>query len=339
VAGAAAAALAAGALLVRTWPVSPVAPPAAELGLRQFTHGSGLQQDPAWSPTGDRIAFASDRSGNLDIWIQGINDGEAVPVTQSPSRDTQPAWSPDGQWLAFQSERGEESGIYVIEARGRNERRVASFGAKPSWSPRGDRILFASSTPDSAAAVKFYTVSPLGGTPELVVKGPLQGFSTAAAAWTPDGHVSLWGRRPSGPWALAILSSDGEAVTYAGIPDDKQARLAAGDLALTNFAWAPNGRFLYFEGRSELVRNIWRVPVDPRTKDWTGWPERLTTGAGTDTALSVSADGRRLAFGIITGPSDSIRQKASCSMPASRSPRATRKRAAMPGPTAAGWCT
>jgi dipeptidyl aminopeptidase/acylaminoacyl peptidase len=44
------------------------------------------------------------------------------------------------------------------------------------------------------------------------------------------------------------------------------------------------------------VRNLWRVAVDPRTLEWTGGPDRLTTGVGADTGLALSADGTRLAF-------------------------------------------
>jgi len=44
------------------------------------------------------------------------------------------------------------------------------------------------------------------------------------------------------------------------------------------------------------TRNLWRVTVDPRTGKWTDGPERLTTGAGEDTHVAVSPDGRRLIF-------------------------------------------
>jgi DNA-binding winged helix-turn-helix (wHTH) protein len=41
--------------------------------LLQFTFGSGLQNEPTWSPDGQRIAYASDRGGNFDIWTQAID--------------------------------------------------------------------------------------------------------------------------------------------------------------------------------------------------------------------------------------------------------------------------
>jgi Tol biopolymer transport system component len=41
---------------------------------------------------------------------------------------------------------------------------------------------------------------------------------------------------------------------------------------------------------------VWRVTVDPVTLEWTDGPERLTTGAGQDTDVSISPDGTRMLF-------------------------------------------
>ena len=40
--------------------------------LTRLTYGAGLQTDVSWSPDGGRIAYASDRNGNFDIWIQSV---------------------------------------------------------------------------------------------------------------------------------------------------------------------------------------------------------------------------------------------------------------------------
>ena len=78
--------------------------------IRQFSFDKGLQQDPAWSPDGKALAFASDRLGSLDIWVQGLNDAEPTRVTSSAARDWQPNWSPDGKWLVFRSDGGGDDG-------------------------------------------------------------------------------------------------------------------------------------------------------------------------------------------------------------------------------------
>ena len=79
-----------------------------------------------------------------------------------------------------------------------------------------------------------------------------------------------------------------------------QRRIDAAGVTLGRFAWARSGRYLYFEGRAEGVRNLWRVSVDPATLAWTGGPDRLTTGAGDDADIALSLDGTRLVFSAKT---------------------------------------
>ena len=72
--------------------------------LTRLTYGAGLQTDVSWSPDGRRIAYAWNRDGNFDIWVQSIDGGDPTRVTSSPVDERQPAWSPDGQRLVFRSE-------------------------------------------------------------------------------------------------------------------------------------------------------------------------------------------------------------------------------------------
>jgi len=69
------------------------------------------------------------------------------------------------------------------------------------------------------------------------------------------------------------------------------------------FCWHPSGRAIYFERTFEGARNLWRMTIDPATLRATGL-ERLTTGPGTDNQLSLSNDGKKLAF---TGAREQIR--------------------------------
>jgi len=41
----------------------------------QVTLATGVAQEPAWSPDGDRLAYASDRAGNWDIWVSQLEAG------------------------------------------------------------------------------------------------------------------------------------------------------------------------------------------------------------------------------------------------------------------------
>lgn len=53
----------------------------------------------SWSPDGGQIAFNSDRSGDMNIWLHSVTDGTDRQLTRGPGGDYQPRWSPDGARL------------------------------------------------------------------------------------------------------------------------------------------------------------------------------------------------------------------------------------------------
>jgi len=71
-----------------------------------FTMGSGMNSQPRWSPSGDRIAFVSTR-GDTDrpqLWVAPTDGGEARRVTDVPGGIGSLTWSPDGERIAFLQE-------------------------------------------------------------------------------------------------------------------------------------------------------------------------------------------------------------------------------------------
>ena len=71
-----------------------------------------MNAGPAWSPDGRKIAFASQRSGNYDIYAMDADGSNVERLTDSGA--SSPVWSPDGQRLAFVSE-AREADIHVVE--------------------------------------------------------------------------------------------------------------------------------------------------------------------------------------------------------------------------------
>lgn len=81
------------ALILRPHP-KPIATPE----ITRLTFDSGLTSDPAVSPDGKLLAYASDRdgSGQLHIWVQQLTPGgQAMQLTRGGAEDHQPAFSPD----------------------------------------------------------------------------------------------------------------------------------------------------------------------------------------------------------------------------------------------------
>jgi len=54
-----------------------------------------------WSPDDRRIAFASDRDGNSEIYVMNADGSNAVRLTYNDATDRYPGWSPDGSKIVF----------------------------------------------------------------------------------------------------------------------------------------------------------------------------------------------------------------------------------------------
>jgi serine/threonine-protein kinase len=101
----------------------------------------------SWSPDGRVVAFNSDRTGDMNIWLHSVADGTDRQITRGPGGDYQPRWSPDGARLAFFSARGGNADVWTVElADGRLTRLTHSpwLDINPSFSPDGRHIAFQS---------------------------------------------------------------------------------------------------------------------------------------------------------------------------------------------------
>lgn len=282
----------------RTWDSEP------QRNLRQITFESGAPREPSWSPDGRTLVFASDASGNSDLWIQSLEEARPRQLTRHPAADAHPSFSPDGEWIVFRSER-DGGGLFKVRAQDGAEERLTHFGFHPQWSPAGDLILFSGSTVRTGPR-KLFVVRADGSNQREVAGDAIRRFTSGSttfgwlnsvrAAWHPDGRrISLWGREADGIWSFQTIHLEGGAPARSKISDKTQEQLRT-ELTLGRFVWSRTRRFLYFEGERDQTRNIWRVAIDPSTLDWVRDPERLTTGAAEDVDIAVSPDSRALVF-------------------------------------------
>ena len=93
---------------------------------------------PAWSPDGQRIAFYSNRDGDLEIYVMNADGSDQVRLTNNPGEDSFPAWSPNGRQIVFQRVALGHNQLHVMNADGSNVRRLTelspvAFSAYGSW--------------------------------------------------------------------------------------------------------------------------------------------------------------------------------------------------------------
>lgn len=280
------------------WVASRHSPRAAQHILTRLTSDSGLTTDPALSPDGRLVAYASDRSGegNLDIWLRQVAGGDPIRLTRHPTDAIEPSFSPDGSTLVFQSRRA-DNGIYAIPALGGDERLLAMAGKGPRFSPDGRWVAYWWGNPDMDA--KLYVVPSTGGPPRQVQS---DFHITAWPLWTPDSkRLLFWGIRDSQSdsldWWVAPLEGGAPIRTGAAALFRQHGIRRA---TVIPSAW-DNGDVI-FSAEVGDATNLWRVAVSPTSWHVTGEPTRLTSGASREEAPSVAAYGSppRIAFASLT---------------------------------------
>lgn len=105
--------------------------------LRRITYEGDYFGSPSWSPKGDRIAFAGmDEGNNLNIFTITPDGKDQVKLTSGAGSNENPSWSPDGRKIVFMSTRTGNAEIFMMDADGKNQKRISFSGGNsmPRWS-------------------------------------------------------------------------------------------------------------------------------------------------------------------------------------------------------------
>ena len=165
--------------------------------------GSTMWEDhPALSPDGRLVAFASNRTGNNEIWTANIDGSDPKQLTffNGPIVIS-PQWSPDGRRIAFSSQADGNRDIYLIRADGSQPTRLTwetSQEENPSWSRDGRWVYFRS---DRGGIAQMWKIGSEGGSPVRVTTGMAsQGFES------PEGQLLYFVRSMDVPglWSVPV---------------------------------------------------------------------------------------------------------------------------------------
>jgi eukaryotic-like serine/threonine-protein kinase len=113
-----------------------------------FAPSTRIEFDPQFSPDGQKVAFASDRSGEMAIWVCRRDGSDLTQLTHlQECAAGSPRWSPDAGRLAFDCHTRGNFDIYLISAEGGPAKRLTTEPSQenlPSWSRDGRWIYFSS---------------------------------------------------------------------------------------------------------------------------------------------------------------------------------------------------
>jgi Tol biopolymer transport system component len=234
-----------------------VAPDGSGRGLIPGQRGNTF--DPAWSPDGALIAFASDRDARRDPYDGGpfsiyvmARDGSNVRRVTTPrdASDYAPTFSPDGRSVAFVRSAADEglTGLYVVGLDGSGDRMVVALDDvfEPAWSPDGSTIAYSRSVIDerrSRVSASLWAVPAAGGEQRLLAS------DGRSPAWSPDGSRIAFasGRDRNGEDCSGDYCSS-EPEIYSMRADGTDARrLTVSEQADDQPTWSPDGSRIAFD--------------------------------------------------------------------------------------------
>jgi len=242
----------------------------------------------AWSADGLGLAFNSDRSGEMNIWIRGVGQESPKPVTRGPGGDFQPRFSPVGRQIVFFSSREGNPSVWMADVESGRLRRLttgSSIDVNPAFSPDGSGIAFMS---DRSGRLEVWWMKADGSSPRQLTEVGVMGHFLV---WTPDGNSILF-RCPSGkartlkvavdggePQELSeviggahmSLSPDGSRVMdvlshktlwvsplASGVPE-RVFEFEDPDVRIDYPVWSPDGRWVLFDRFRPQGGDVWMM--------------------------------------------------------------------------------
>ena len=217
----------------------------------------------ASTPDG-KIVYASNASGNLDLWMMNADGTGHRQLTENSRINNHPAVTPDGRYIIFTSDRAGRPNIWRTDIDGGNATQLTSGSGEdnPQCSPDGKWVIY---TLLGAGKPTLWRVSIDGGPPQQITDK-----YSAVAVFSPEGKsVACLYRdeQTNSSLKLAIFPLQGgtpERVFEAPIFTEEVSRVPPP-------RWTLDGRALTYVVTSGGVSNIWMQPINGDA------PRQLTT--------------------------------------------------------------
>ncbi len=245
----------------------------------RLTDDPWIETDPAWSPDGGRLVFASDRDGPVDLYVRDLGTGTDRRATEGAAAAL-PAWSPDGSRIAFVGSADGTAAVRTVDvATGEVETlRAGLNGAgRPSWSPDAASLLVSALSPYSGRfreGVNRALVVPARPLRAADAEGARE---AASPAYRPvparGGHthdLPAWaGWDAPAPPSVSFQAADRHL--------DLPLHASVGSRANDGPAWSPDGRRVAYVSDGVL----WTVAMTP-AGETADVPRRLANEAADD---------------------------------------------------------
>ncbi len=235
------------------------------LSVTQLTNDHAADVTPAFSPDGQRIAFASNRSGSWDLYVMDIDGRNRMQVTAGPTHDLHPTWSPDGTMLCYSSIGGRSGQweLWLVDVE-TMEKRMIGYGLFPSWSPdkQASRIAFQRARQRGSRWFSLWTMDLVDGEARRVTEVAVSNNAAIVKpSWSPDGKSLAFttiveparthGGKPLGQQDIWLIDADGT----------NRRRLTDGNGSNLMPFWAVDNRVYFISDRGGK-ECVWSMRVD-----------------------------------------------------------------------------
>jgi len=124
---------------------------------------------PQFSPDGKKVVYMSTRTGDAEVWLIDLANGNERQLTNRVGRDGGPVWNPNGREVCFVSDRDGKSQLWAVGVGSGAPRKLVDHEVDYGmWSPDGSRIGFLT-TGDPGG--ELWVMEVEGGEPRKVLGG------------------------------------------------------------------------------------------------------------------------------------------------------------------------
>ena len=231
-----------------------------------------------WDPTGNRLAFVSDRGGNIHLYVVNRDGTELTRLTEKVLPGAWPwacrfSWSPDGQKIVFKISDENGDNLATIDVNTGEVEPISFFSGRelygPNWSNDGQSIVYVTN-----GSIEIFSIRT--GQTQAVscdIKSP------SLPTWSPDDKWIGFQTFSRG-WQTYLLPLSGGSAIRVGLTNDHESQVPAWRYVdgLTEIVFHGRKKTVYSAITMELESGLEQTILDSIDNvewSWASWsPDR-----------------------------------------------------------------